>query len=90
MKYNLIDLTPNKILIIDDIPDNLRLLSTTLTQQGYQVRCAKNGEIALMGANQDLPDLILLDINMPGMDGFEVCQEFKTSQKTADIPIIFL
>ena len=80
----------SKILIVDDVSDNLRLLSTTLTQQGYQVRCAKSGAIALMGANNDLPDLILLDINMPEMNGYQVCQKFKADQKTADIPIIFL
>ena len=90
MKQDLPDLAPNKILIIDDISDNLRLLSTTLIQQGYEIRCAKNGTMALNGAQKDLPDLILLDINMPGMDGFEVCQKFKANHKTAEIPIIFL
>ena len=90
MKQELINRTPNKILIVDDVADNLRLLSKTLTQQGYQVRCAKSGAIALMGAYNDLPDLILLDINMPEMNGYEVCQKFKAAPKTADIPIIFL
>ena len=90
MNNNLINIIANKILIVDDISDNLRLLSTTLTQQGYQVRCAKNGAMALRGAHQDLPDLILLDINMPEMNGYEVCQKFKANQTTIDIPIIFL
>ena len=90
MKPALINLSPNKILIVDDVSDNLRLLSTTLTQHGYQVRCAKSGAIALMGADNDLPDLILLDINMPEMNGYQVCQKFKANQKTAEIPIIFL
>ena len=90
MKRDLINITPNKILIVDDVPDNLRLLSTTLAQQGYQVRCAKNGTIALMGAYNDLPDLILLDINMPDMNGYEACKKFKADRKTSDIPIIFL
>jgi len=90
MKQELINLTPNKILIVDDVPDNLRLLSATLTQKGYQIRCAKTGEVALMGANNDLPDLILLDINMPKMNGYEVCNKLKANPKTADIPIIFL
>ena len=90
MKQELLHLATNKILIVDDVPDNLRLLSATLTQQGYQVRCAKSGAIALMGAYNDLPDLILLDINMPEMNGYEVCQKFKADTKTADIPIIFL
>ena len=90
MKHELINLSPNKILIVDDVPENLRLLSTTLTQQGYQVRCAKNGTLALMGAANDLPDLILLDINMPEMNGYQVCQKFKVNPRTSDIPIIFL
>ncbi|ELS03159.1 diguanylate cyclase (GGDEF) domain-containing protein [Xenococcus sp. PCC 7305] len=90
MKPELINLTPNKILIVDDVPDNLRLLSTTLTEKGYQIRCAKSGKIALIGAENDLPNLILLDINMPEMNGYEVCQKLKANPKTADIPIIFL
>ncbi|MGK7898555.1 MAG: EAL domain-containing protein [Xenococcus sp. (in: cyanobacteria)] len=90
MKHELIDLNPNKILIVDDVPDNLRLLSATLTQKGYHIRCAKSGKIALMGAENDLPNLILLDINMPKMNGYEVCKRFKANPKTADIPIIFL
>ena len=81
---------PYKILIVDDVPDNLRLLSTTLTQQGYKVRCAKNGAMALMGAKNDYPDLILLDINMPELDGYKVCEELKTSELTSSIPVIFL
>ena len=79
-----------KILIVDDIPDNLRLLSTTLTEQGYQVCCAKNGSIALIRARKDLPDLILLDINMPDLEGYQVCEQLKTDPTTSSIPIIFL
>ena len=79
-----------KILIVDDIPDNLRLLATTLTEQGYTVRCAKNGSIALMGARNDLPDLILLDINMPELNGYQVCEQLKADPTTSPIPIIFL
>ena len=90
MKQELLCFATNKILIVDDKPDNLRLLSITLTKQGYQVRCAKSGAIALMGADKDLPDLILLDINMPEMNGYQVCQKFKADVRTADIPIIFL
>lgn len=78
------------ILIVDDIPDNLRVLSSTLTEQGYQVRCAKNGSMALIGAHTAPPDLILLDIKMPDMDGYEVCQQLKASQATRDIPVIFM
>jgi len=90
MQYSSINLSPNKILIVDDVSDNLRLLSTTLTQQNYQVRCAKNGMMALTGADKDPPDLILLDINIPVMNGYQICQKFKENPKTTDIPIIFL
>lgn len=78
------------ILIVDDLPDNLRVLSSTLTNQGYQVRCAKNGSMALMGVEASLPDLVLLDVKMPDMDGYEVCQRLKASPATRDIPIIFI
>ena len=67
------------ILIVDDVPDNLRVLSSTLNEQGYQVRCAKNGSMALIGVQADRPDLILLDIKMPDMNGYEVCQKLKAS-----------
>ena len=78
------------ILIVDDLPDNLRVLSSTLTEQGYQVRCAKNGAMALIGVQATRPDLILLDVRMPDMDGYEVCQQLKASPTTSDIPIIFI
>jgi diguanylate cyclase (GGDEF)-like protein len=78
------------ILVVDDIADNLRILSNTLTKQGYQVRCARNGTTALMGVSKILPDLILLDIKMPDLDGYEVCQQLKQNIHTRDIPIIFL
>lgn len=81
---------PFKILIVDDVADNLRLLSTTLTKQGYRVRCAKNGAIALMGARNDRPHLILLDINMPDLSGYQVCEQLKADPSTQSIPVIFL
>lgn len=87
------DLSPENthdILIVDDIVDNLRVLSNTLTEQGYRVRCAKNGRTALKGAKNILPKLILLDINMPDMNGYEVCQQLKADPQTKDIPVIFL
>lgn len=80
----------NDILIIDDSPDNLSVLVQILTQNGFQVRPALSGEIALKAAREDIPDLILLDIMMPGMDGFEVCARFKADSRTRDIPIIFI
>jgi adenylate cyclase len=78
------------ILIVDDTPDNLRLLSTMLASHGYQVRKAINGNLALQGAKIAPPDLILLDINMPQMNGYEVCQKLKTIENTKDIPVIFI
>lgn len=78
------------ILIVDDIPENLRLLASTLSEQGYEVRCAKNGTMALTGARTAPPDLILLDVKMPDMDGYEVCQQLKAEPLTCDIPIIFM
>ncbi|MGL5807823.1 MAG: two-component system response regulator [Xenococcaceae cyanobacterium] len=78
------------ILVVDDTPDNLRVLSASLSEKGYQVRCAKNGSMALITATKEPPDLILLDIKMPDMDGYEVCQKLKANEKTCDIPIIFL
>ncbi|MGD1919376.1 MAG: EAL domain-containing protein [Pleurocapsa sp.] len=80
----------NNILIVDDTPDNLRLLSKTLIQEGYKVRCAVNGSMALLTIKAKLPDLILLDINMPDMDGFEICKILKDSVLTRDIPVIFV
>ena len=79
-----------KILIVDDLPDNVRLLSNTLSDKGYEIRCAISGSIAMMGIAADKPDLILLDITMPDMDGFEICRALKEKPETADIPIIFI
>ena len=78
------------ILVVDDTPDNIALLSTLLKDR-YKVRAANNGERALaIAAGQPRPDLILLDIMMPGMDGYEVCERLKIDPPTADIPVIFL
>ncbi|MEG3846362.1 adenylate/guanylate cyclase domain-containing protein [Microcoleus sp. herbarium19] len=82
--------TLKDILIVDDMPDNLRLLSTMLASHGYQVRKAINGQLALQGAQISPPDLILLDINMPKMNGYEVCEKLKLSENTKDIPVIFI
>jgi two-component system, sensor histidine kinase and response regulator len=78
------------ILLVDDTPDNLRVLSAMLTNQGYEVRKALNGQRAIASVQSDLPDLILLDIKMPGMDGYAVCQHLRADPKTCDVPIIFI
>lgn len=78
------------ILVVDDKPDNLRLLSTMLTEQGYKVRKVISGELALKACQIMPPDLILLDINMPNMNGYMVCQKLKSSSDTQDIPVIFI
>ncbi len=78
------------ILVVDDTPANLRLLSGMLTEQGYKVRSAPSGKLALMAVKASLPDLILLDITMPGMSGYEVCEQLKAEPRTRDIPIIFI
>jgi diguanylate cyclase (GGDEF)-like protein len=78
------------ILVVDDIPDNLRFLSTSLSERGYQVRCVKSGAMALTAAKKEPPHLILLDIKMPLMDGYEVCAKLKADDSTRDIPVIFL
>ncbi|MEL7227913.1 MAG: response regulator, partial [Cyanobacteria bacterium J06576_12] len=78
------------ILVIDDNPDNLRLLMTVLTAQNYRVRPVTQGALALTAAQLDPPDLILLDIRMPEMDGYEVCRQMKADPRTCDIPIVFL
>jgi len=82
--------TQGNILIVDDTPDNLRLLSTMLSEQGYKVRSAISGQIALMGVKAWPPDLILLDINMPNMNGYEVCSYLKAMEETRQIPVIFI
>nr|WP_225938703.1 response regulator [Kovacikia minuta] len=78
------------ILLVDDTLDNLRLLSAMLSERGYDVRCVTNGATALMGMQAQPPNLILLDINMPGMDGYEVCRRLKSNPVTQEIPVIFI
>jgi diguanylate cyclase (GGDEF)-like protein len=79
-----------QILIVDDNPDNLRLLSKMLESKGFKVKKTVSGEIAIQAAKIEPPDLILLDINMPDMNGYEVCRQLKSQEKTANIPIIFI
>lgn len=79
-----------EIVIVDDNPNNLRVLSNMLQQFGYKVRPALDGAMALKSVFANPPDLILLDIRMPDMDGYEVCQQLKLNPTTAEIPIIFV
>lgn len=78
------------VLIVDDVPDNLSVLHDALDESGYTVLLATHGEAALQRAAQALPDIVLLDAMMPGMDGFEVAKRLKASPQTAHIPIIFM
>lgn len=79
-----------KILIVDDTPRNLQVLGTTLKSRGYHIVLAQNGHQTLKAAVKSLPDLILLDVMMPGLDGFETCRRLKEIPATRDIPVIFL
>lgn len=78
------------ILVVDDTVANLRLLSKILSAHGYLVRLARDGELALTSARFNPPDLILLDITMPGMNGYQVCEQLKADAQMRDIPVIFI
>ncbi|NEP56339.1 MAG: response regulator [Symploca sp. SIO2G7] len=90
MDSNQVNATQGNILIVDDTIENLRLLAATLTKRGYKVRSAISGSLALMGVQVAPPDLILLDIKMPDMSGYEVCQKLKAWKPTCEIPVIFI
>jgi diguanylate cyclase (GGDEF)-like protein len=85
-----LDTLPANILIVDDVEDNLEILGDLLTFEGYNVVTARSGASALKQIQESRPDLILLDILMPGMDGYEVCEKLKTDESTRDIPIVFV
>jgi formate hydrogenlyase transcriptional activator len=78
------------ILVVDDVAENLEVLARILTEDGYNVRPTSSGEFALATIKTALPDLILLDIKMPGMDGYTVCEHLKATERTKDIPVIFI
>ncbi|QPK65597.1 response regulator [Methylomonas sp. LL1] len=78
------------IVIVDDQPNNLRVLSGILQQAGYKVRPALDGAVALKSIKSSPPDLVLLDIRMPEMDGYEVCRQLKRDEQTRDIPVVFI
>lgn len=79
-----------KILVVDDKPENLKLLTQILSEKGYKIRVSPSGKLALESCQSNPPDLILLDINMPEMDGYEVCKHLKHNELTRDIPVIFV
>jgi DNA-binding response OmpR family regulator len=78
------------ILVVDDSPDNVNALKRILKREGCHVRGASNGKSALHAIKTNAPDLIILDIQMPGMDGYDVCRRLKADIKFADIPVIFI
>lgn len=84
------DKEPASIMIVDDEPANLSVLECLLIQEGYRVRAFPRGELALAAASQEPPELVLLDIRMPGLDGYEVCRRFKADPDLRDIPILFI
>src|SRR6187431_3018621 len=78
------------VLVVDDVPDNIALLNDALDEAGYTVLVATSGEAALTLAARALPDIVLLDAVMPGLDGFEVARRLKADTETAAIPIVFM
>ncbi|MEG3875986.1 response regulator [Microcoleus sp. herbarium7] len=90
MTSNQTEENKGNILIVDDTPENLQVLSATLSDRGYKVRGVINGKMAIRAARSGSPDLILLDIKMPEIDGYEVCGLLKADPKTSEIPVIFI
>jgi two-component system sensor histidine kinase/response regulator len=82
--------TKANVLIVDDTPANLQLLAGLLRERGYKPRPAPSGKLALQAAQAEPPDLVLLDINMPEMDGYEVCAKLKADDRLKDVPVIFI
>ena len=80
----------NAVLIVDDNKSNIRLLISTLESHGFETITARSGSMGIRRAEFSGPDLILLDVMMPGMDGFETCRHLKANNKTKDIPVIFM
>ena len=90
MTSNHTEINKGNILIVDDTPENLQVLSATLSERGYKIRGVINGKMALRAARSAPPDLILLDIRMPETNGYEVCEELKADSQTSQIPVIFI
>ena len=87
---NQLDLTGCKILVVDDVPANLDVLVQSLTRASYEILVATSGEESLKVAANTRPDLVLLDVMMPGIDGYEVCERLKADPELRDIPVLFL
>jgi len=83
-------LKESKVLIVDDVPKNIQMAMNILKNEGHKMFYAKNGQMAISLTNEHNFDLILLDIMMPDMNGFEVCKKLKQNDKTKNIPIVFL
>jgi adenylate cyclase len=81
---------PARILVVDDVPQNVRLLEAVLAARGYEVLTADNGLAALEAAVSEQPDLILLDVTMPGLDGYAVCRRLREREETAMLPVIMV
>lgn len=79
-----------RILIVDDVPENIQVVAGILAKESFQLSAAMSGQQALEVMRRSLPDLVLLDVSMPGMDGFEACRSMKADPATAEIPVIFL
>src|SRR5205807_2030450 len=79
-----------RVLVVDDVEANVKLLEAKLSSEYFDVLTASNGHAALQIVDTELPDVILLDVMMPRMDGFEVCRQLKTSRRTADIPVVMV
>ncbi|MCP4698180.1 MAG: response regulator [Gammaproteobacteria bacterium] len=90
MPDNTLNLDQAKVLMVDDTPENLDVLRKVLMPEGYRLAFANSGERALKVATRIMPDLIMLDVMMPGMDGFETCCRLKQQQETRNIPVIFI
>src|SRR4051794_5360195 len=84
------ELAGARILLVDDVSANLAVLSAALEPEGYEILAAGDGLSALTIAGKALPDLILLDVMMPGLDGFETCRRLKDHEATRNIPVIFI
>jgi CheY-like chemotaxis protein len=78
------------ILIVDDEPENLNVLEASLSSAGYRVALFPRGDLALAAAQEKQPALVLLDIRMPGLDGYEVCRRLKADERTRAIPVLFI